>query len=74
MVHSWTVTALFQQQVAYSALKKLFTAVPHGCVLGPLIFNIFLNDISYFDNYTNIYNFTVDETPYSNGQDFNEVC
>ena len=33
---------------AYSSWKEIFYGIPHGSILGPLIFNIFLSDLFYF--------------------------
>ena len=58
---------------AYSLWEKIFSGVPQGSILGPLLFNIFLCDLfltiegNYFTNYAD------DTTPYVIGNNAEEV-
>ena len=58
---------------AYSLWEEIFSGVPQGSILGPLLFNIFFCDLfltiegNYFTNYDD------DTTPYVIGKNAEEV-
>ena len=58
----------------YSTYMDVLTGVPQRSVLGPLLFNIFINDFFYFIHESQICNFADDNSLYASGKTLDEVC
>ena len=58
---------------SFSDWTEVITGDPKCSILGPLLFNIFLNDIVMFILKCNLCNYADDNTLYSTGKDLNQI-
>ena len=58
----------------FSSCLEILRGVPQGSILGPILFNIFLNDLIFFIQETEVCNFADDTTIYSCSLNYEEVA
>ena len=57
----------------FSTLADVFVGIPQGSILGPLLFNVFINDLLLSYDKTELCNFADDNTLYSKDKDIEKL-
>ena len=75
LVHSYLINRKQRTTIntKYSSREEILFGVPQGSILGPLLFNIFLCDVFFIMNETEIASYADDNTPYTSCQNIDNV-
>ena len=53
---------------SFGKWERIIAGVPQGSILGPLLLNIYINDISLYIENSDLYNYANDSTLYASGE------